>query len=199
MVLQAKNDQETASFCIIAYGSNLSSTLDLSNAPVEVALELLSSESLQIEAQSRHFRTPAFPPGSGPDFVNGAILCSTKFGPEQLLARLHQIEDTLGRTRNKRWEARVIDLDIIAFEGQIRPDRATYDAWKSLPLSEQTTRTPDQLILPHPRLQDRPFVLVPMHDIVPDWMHPVTGELLAEMIASFSAEELSEIRPILPG
>ncbi|MCP5073023.1 MAG: 2-amino-4-hydroxy-6-hydroxymethyldihydropteridine diphosphokinase [Rhodobacteraceae bacterium] len=196
MVLQAKNVQETESFCIIAFGSNLPSTLDLNDTPVEVALELLSREALRIEAQSRRFQTPAFPPDSGPDFVNGAVLCSTKLTPQQVLERLHAIEKMVGRTRDRRWEARVIDLDLVDFGGRILPDSETYRAWQSLPLAEQMTRAPDQLILPHPRVQDRPFVLVPMRDVAPEWVHPVSGRRLVEMIDTFTAEELSEIKPI---
>ncbi len=198
MVLQAKNDQESESLCIIAYGSNLPSTLDLTKGPVEVALELLSRESLRIVKKSRQFRTPAFPPGAGPDFVNGAVLCATQMLPEHLLDRLHAIERAVGRTRDKRWEARVIDLDIVDFDGHILPDLQTQKSWRNIDLVSQMNTAPEQLVLPHPRVQDRAFVLVPMADISPDWIHPVTGKTLAQMTAAFSPEELSEIKVIDP-
>ena len=164
--------------------------------PVGIALGLLSSESLQILQVSRQYRTPAFPAGSGPDYVNSAILCSTKYSCTELLAHLHEVERLVGRTRKKRWEPRIIDLDIIDCAGQIAPDTGIFQKWFDLPLDQQMQHAPEQMILPHPRVQDRPFVLVPMRDIVPNWVHPVTGLSLNQMLARFSAGELAEIRPI---
>ncbi len=164
--------------------------------PVAIALGLLSSESVKILNFGRSYQTPAFPPTSGPDFVNGAVLVSTTLSRTELLAHLHEIERKVGRTRNKRWEPRVVDLDLIDYAGQVAPDEVIFREWFDLPLDQQMQRAPEQLILPHPRLQDRPFVLVPMRDIVPNWVHPVTELSLNQMLARFSAEELTEIQPI---
>ena len=164
--------------------------------PVAIALGLLSSESIQVLDSSKQYQTPAYPLGSGPDYVNSVVLCSTTLSRSELLARLHEIEQLVGRTRKKRWEPRVIDLDIIDYAGQVAPDKDTFQEWFDLPLDQQMKCAPEQLILPHPRMQDRPFVLVPMRDITPNWVHPVTGLSLNQMLARFGAKELAEIRPI---
>jgi 2-amino-4-hydroxy-6-hydroxymethyldihydropteridine diphosphokinase len=115
-----------------------------------------------------------------------------------MLAHLHHIEHLIGRTRSKRWEPRIIDLDLIDFDGEIAPNPARYRHWRELPLEKQMKQVPEQLILPHPRLQDRPFVLVPMRDIMPDWVHPVTGETLDRLLEGFTKEQLAEIHQ-MPG
>ncbi len=155
---------------------------------------MLSSESVTILSQSQLYKTKAYPEGSGPDFTNGAVLCETTLDAQELLAHLHHIEHRLGRTRNTRWEPRIIDLDLIDFDGEIAPSLAQYRHWRDLPLETQMEQAPEHLILPHPRLQDRPFVLVPMRDIVPDWVHPVTGETLDQLLNRFTGDQLAEIR-----
>jgi 2-amino-4-hydroxy-6-hydroxymethyldihydropteridine diphosphokinase len=149
-----------------------------------------------IRAQSRLFSTPAFPPGSGPDYVNAALAVATDLDPEALLGRLHAIEEAFGRRRALRWGPRSLDLDLIAVDDAILPDRATFDAWAALPLAEQMTRAPDRLILPHPRLHERAFVLVPLLDVAPDWRHPVIGRSVREMCAALPAELREEARPL---
>lgn len=177
-------------------GSNQSNSLRGDLPPVEDALELLSSESVKILHQSALYRTKAFPAGSGPDFTNGAVLCETTLDAQGMLAHLHHIEHLLGRTRTDRWEPRIIDLDLIDFDGEITPDPAQYRHWRDLPLEKQMKQAPEQLILPHPRLQDRTFVLVPMRDIVPDWVHPVSDETLDQLLNRFTKDQLAEIQQI---
>ena len=104
----------------------------------------------------------------------------------------------MGRTRENRWEPRLCDLDLIAYDDIILPDLETFQKWKSLDLSDQQTHTPDQLVLPHPRMQDRSFVLVPLNDIAPDWRHPVTGITVSEMLDTVPEAELAEITEISP-
>ncbi len=150
-------------------------------------------------ARSRLFRTPAWPPGSGPDFANAVVWLWAPVPPVRLLARLHAIEARAGRIRGTRWAARVLDLDLLASGGRVWPDRATQAAWRALPPERQMREAPKGLILPHPRLQDRAFVLVPLRDIAPEWRHPVTGRRVTEMAARLSAAELMQIRPVRDG
>lgn len=83
--------------------------------------------------------------------------------------------------RVHRWGARTLDLDLIAVGGKVLPDAQTHKYWRDMPLDQQKTKTPNTLILPHPRLAERAFVLVPMLEVAPDWCHPVTGASVRQM------------------
>lgn len=146
--------------------------------------------------QSRLFRTPCFPAGAGPDFVNAVACCETDLPPEGVLQALHVIEAAMGRVRGTRWGARVIDLDLVAYGDSVLPGPDVYAYWAGLSLDAQARTAPDQLVLPHPRLQDRAFVLVPMMDVAPDWVHPVSGQSVRQMHAALDPAELAEIWPI---
>ena len=102
----------------------------------------------------------------------------------------------MGRQRVVRWGQRTLDLDLLAYGDEVAPDLAGYLQWRDLPLEAQSSAAPDQLILPHPRLQDRAFVLVPMADIVPDWRHPVTGHSTTRMLNDLDANDVAQILPL---
>lgn len=110
-----------------------------------------------------------------------------------MLAILHDIEGELGRTRKERWGARVIDIDLLDYEGCVLPSPEVYRHWRDMPLEEQKQTWPDDLILPHPRIQDRGFVLVPLKAVAPDWVHPVTHESIDTLIGQIDRQELQKI------
>ncbi len=194
--MQDPKDRKCKHYCLITLGANLPSATGTALQTLEKSLELFALESLQVNRISKWFSTPAFPAGSGPDFVNGAVMVQTSLAPSDVLSALHRIEAAMGRTRENRWEPRLCDLDLIAYDDLILPDLATFKQWKALDLASQKTKTPDQLVLPHPRIQDRSFVLVPLHDIAPDWVHPVTGITVSEMLAAIPTADLAEISVI---
>jgi 2-amino-4-hydroxy-6-hydroxymethyldihydropteridine diphosphokinase len=78
----------------------------------------------------------------------------------------------------------------------VLPDAATQADWRALPPDLQRMRAPDALILPHPRLQDRAFVLVPLADVAPDWVHPMLGMSVREMCGRLPAAERAEVRAL---
>ena len=160
---------------------------------VESAIEIFPHSVCAIRATSSFYRTAAFPAGSGPDFVNAALAVETSLSPQNFLAMLHDIEEQFGRVRSQRWGPRTLDLDLIGFDDCVLPDRATYDLWATLDASEQQTRAPDELILPHPRLAERAFVLVPLVEVAPDWIHPVSGRSVSQMFDALTDCDLGEV------
>jgi len=181
---------------LIALGGNLSSDVGEPARSLLVAIENMASEGLKVRAVSRFFRTPSFPDGTAPEYVNAAVSVQSDLAPAEILATLHRIETRFGRVRKERWGGRTLDLDILAISQAILPDRTTFKAWQELPPSSQIKAVPDQLIVPHPRLQDRAFVLVPLADIAPDWVHPVLGHNVADLCAALPRADVAAVRPI---
>lgn len=181
---------------LIALGGNLPTHRDspkdiLVKAASEIAGELGRNSRL-----SRPYATPCFPPGSGPDFVNAAMRIETELTADDLLDALHRIEAKAGRARRARWAARTLDLDLLAYGDQVRPDRATFAAWAGLDAEAQQARAPSFLLLPHPRMHERAFVLVPLADVAPDWQHPVFGKSVRTLLDALPARDRAAIVPI---
>jgi 2-amino-4-hydroxy-6-hydroxymethyldihydropteridine diphosphokinase len=180
---------------LIALGGNLPSGQGTPAHTLAAALSDLEAAGVTLLAVSRFFDTPCFPAGAGPDYVNAAARLASDLDPSQMLALLHRIEARHGRKRTQRWGMRTLDLDLLAAGDLVRPDAATQALWRSLPPDRQVEAVPDRLILPHPRLQDRAFVLIPLADIAPDWVHPLTGQSVAQMCAALPAAARAEVRP----
>jgi 2-amino-4-hydroxy-6-hydroxymethyldihydropteridine diphosphokinase len=191
-----KAESDVVDMILVAIGGNVSS---LSGSPEETIVHSIVDIYQRIGSPigtSSLYRTPAFPPGSGPDFVNAAVALQSNMSPEEILAILHDIEARYGRERQVRWGARTLDLDLIAVGTRVLPDRAVFDRWLALDAARQTVETPPQLILPHPRMQDRAFVLVPLADVAADWRHPVLGKTIGEMLADLPSAARAEVVPI---
>jgi 2-amino-4-hydroxy-6-hydroxymethyldihydropteridine diphosphokinase len=174
-------------------GGNLVSEFGPPEATIRHALDQFSGHGITVRKISRLFQTPAFPAGSGPDFVNAAVLCQSDLSPVELLEALKQIEVQAGRVRHTRWGARTLDIDIIALGSTVLPDADTFDYWLNLRHEEQQQAAPDKLIVPHPRAHERAFVLIPLADVAPDWCHPVLGKTVAEMVETLPKDDLAAI------
>jgi 2-amino-4-hydroxy-6-hydroxymethyldihydropteridine diphosphokinase len=163
---------------LVAVGANLPSPeFGPPLATCEAAWRELERRGLRLVRRSRWFETAPVPPSDQPWFVNGVAVVETGLPPEALLALLHDVEKRFGRERREVNAARVLDLDIVACGDLVR------------------TEPPP--ILPHPRLHERAFVLLPLADVAPDWRHPVDGRTVAEMIRALPADQ--PIRPLAEG
>lgn len=183
---------------LVALGGNLTSR---TGPPAETLLwamrQLAATDGFAISAVSRLWRTPAHPAGSGPDYVNAALAARSDLPAETILLRLHAIEAEAGRLRaGPRWQSRPLDLDLLAVGGQIAPDAAVQTEWRQLPPARQAERAPGRLILPHPRMQDRAFVLAPLAEIAPTWVHPLMGQSVARLLAALPSAAMTGMVPL---
>jgi 2-amino-4-hydroxy-6-hydroxymethyldihydropteridine diphosphokinase len=180
----------------VALGSNATSSAGSPKFTLQEVKTAITCDSVKVLEESRFFGSPAFPAGSGPDYVNAAITVETSLSAEALLMHLHRVEADFGRVRETRWAARTLDLDLLDYGGAVAPDAATLTHWMQLPLERQMKEAPERLILPHPRIQDRAFVLIPLADIAPDWVHPLTHRRLTDLLSALPEAEKDAICPL---
>ncbi|MEO0503849.1 MAG: 2-amino-4-hydroxy-6-hydroxymethyldihydropteridine diphosphokinase [Pseudomonadota bacterium] len=184
---------------LVALGSNEKHEQVSPASALQIAVTKLCEAGAVIRNRSAMYRTPAHPVGSGPDFANAVIEIEAQWNAREAITRLHEVEAEMGRRRRHRWEQRHIDLDLLAIGEDIRPDLATARSWINLPADQQQQRAPEQLVLPHPRMQDRAFVLVPLADVAPDWMHPVLRRTATDLRDSLPPAEREAVTPIENG
>ena len=183
---------------LISLGSNADSRWGDPTGTVQKAMLAVAQLSDRAAQFSQFYATSAFPAGSGPDFVNAAMAMITTLSPHDLLSHLHQIEAEAGRERHARWAQRTLDLDLIGLGNEVYPDEQTHAHWRNLSIQDQMRRTPDTLILPHPRMQDRAFVLVPLAEIAPNWVHPLLGQSIAALCAQLPQADRADVVPLTP-
>jgi len=190
---------DDAKHALIAFGANLSFGENLPEHTITQAVSHLSRRGIVAVQCSPLYRTPCFPAGSGPDYVNAVAQVALPAGMDaaECLAILHDVEGTFGRKRTTRWGMRTLDIDLLAIDDMVLPDVATHTHWRGLRPEVQVVAAPDRLILPHPRLQDRAFVLVPLAAVAPDWVHPVTGASVTMMLAALPQADRDDVRQIV--
>ncbi|MEH1843433.1 MAG: 2-amino-4-hydroxy-6-hydroxymethyldihydropteridine diphosphokinase [Nostoc sp.] len=150
----------------LALGSNIGD----SHTILETAIEILAQiPGIFLEARSNWYQTKAVGPPQ-PDYLNGCVTLQVEMLPQQLLEILLGIEQQFGRVRQQRWEPRTLDLDLLLYDDFI-------------------VDTPN-LQIPHPRMRDRAFVLVPLAEIAADWIEPVSGCVIKELLKEVDCSDV---------
>lgn len=144
---------------VVALGSNLRGHYRSSRDLLEAALQRLADVGLDVTRRSRWWRSAAWPDRGRPDYLNGVVIVETDLTPRQVMDALLGIEAAFGRRRGAPNDSRTLDLDLIAH------GRAILDE--------------PGLTLPHPRAHERRFVMGPLAEIAPGWIHPRIGETAA--------------------
>jgi len=150
---------------IVALGSNLPGPYTSREALLEAALAALPDVGLTVVARSTWWTSAAWPDPAGPEYLNGVAIVTTDLSPTDTLAALHGVEERFGRARGAANAPRTLDLDLIAH------GRTVLDG---------------DLVVPHPRAQDRLFVMGPLAELASAWVHPVSGEPAFRLAANAS-------------
>ena len=156
-------------------GSNLSSFFGSRYDNITIAINLLIESKLVISKVSNFYETPSYPNKKLPKFLNIGILANYNQSHFDLLKKINLIEKKIGRKKTKKNEPRVIDIDIIDFNGKIK------------------NKNSKNLILPHPRSHLRNFVLYPILQIDPNWSHPILKKNVRFLINNLSQKSRIEI------
>jgi 2-amino-4-hydroxy-6-hydroxymethyldihydropteridine diphosphokinase len=139
------------------------------------ALAALKEKRIRILTRSGWYRTEPVPRSDQPWFVNAVVSVATELGAKDLLMLLQAAERQFGRIRAGVNAPRILDLDILDYQGEVIDTMS--------------------LVLPHPRLHERRFVLMPIAEIAPDWRHPMFGLTAAQLLAQLSSEQQIERLP----
>jgi len=143
--------------CLIALGGNLNA----SEALFDAALSKLERSAIRVVQLSNVLRTQPVGSSAGDTFLNAAATLDCTLLPSELLAVMHEVEDHFGRTRTLHWGPRTLDLDLLLFD-------------------EQVIDQPD-LVIPHPAMWYRRFVLDPAVQVAADMMHPILKQTISEL------------------
>lgn len=143
--------------CLIALGGNLGA----SESMFEAAMHTLEQPAISLIRISRVFRTRPVGASAGNEFLNAAATIECGLEPNELLSALHEVELDFGRTRTQHWGPRTLDLDLLLFDQHVldRPD----------------------IVVPHPAMWYRRFVLDPAADVAPEMMHPILMQTVSEL------------------
>ena len=154
-------------------GSNLNSIHGSRFNNITIAIRLLIEANLKIEKISNFYETPSYPNQKLPKFLNIGILVNKKLNLLKLYKDINLIQKKIGRIQTKKNDPRVIDIDIVDFNGLIKDSK--------------------DLILPHPRAHLRNFVLYPILEIDPKWSHPILRKNARYLINKLSQKSRIEI------
>ena len=159
----------------LAIGSNLGNK----ERNICLAKYKLQSNGVKLIKSSSNYETLSWPNKKDPKFINAVIKISTTLSPMMLMQKCLNIENYLGRKRSKKNEPRICDIDIIDYDQKILKGTKN-----------------NKLILPHPEMHKRNFVLLPLYEISQSWIHPVKKKKINKLIKLLNIEDLRAINLI---
>lgn len=155
---------------LLGLGANLDSAVGSPAITIVSSLGAMAAQRIRVLKVSPFYRTPAWPDPSDPPYVNAVALVQTPLGPVGLLKALLAIEAVFGRERSRPNAPRTLDLDLIDYDGRVEVGPP---------------------VLPHPRAAERVFVLKPLADVAPRWVHPESHKSVADLLAGLPAADLA--------
>ncbi|BBA80207.1 2-amino-4-hydroxy-6-hydroxymethyldihydropteridine pyrophosphokinase [cyanobacterium endosymbiont of Rhopalodia gibberula] len=157
--------------CAIALGSNLGNSFKILEKTIQIFDQL---SEVYLKSHSHWYKTiPIGPPQ--PNYLNGCAILETYLVPDKLLETLLNIEQQWGRVRRERWGPRTLDLDLLLYGDLILKT--------------------DTLQIPHPRMTQRGFVLIPLAEISPNWVHPVSKKEIIQLLDEVNCSGVSLYQP----
>ena len=166
----SNTSEELYSKAAIGLGSNLGESF----TTLENAIQTLNETSgITLTSHSDWYRTKPVGGPPQPDYVNACALLNVELEPDKLLETLLEIEQQFGRVRNEHWGARTLDLDLILYDDLILDS--------------------PNLQIPHPRMKERAFVLVPLAEIAPNWIEPVSGKIITQLLKEVDCSGVTQV------
>lgn len=153
----------------ISLGSNMGDRLGI----IRQAILLLKGKCIAVTSVSDVFETAPWGHRDQPWFLNACLLAETTDHPGDLLLKLQSIENELGKTTRYKWGPREIDLDLLFMD--------------NLTINEE------KLVIPHPEMHHRAFVLVPLNQVAPDWVHPLLRRKVKELVTQVTIDDVVRI------
>jgi len=160
----------------LGIGSNLDSRSGNRFENIKKTIFFLNLEKIKILKYSSFYESPSYPKKTNPKFINNIVEVETNFSPIILLKKINKIEKIMGRIRSIKNEPRVCDIDIIDYNNNIINSKS--------------------LNLPHKSVENRNFVLFPLKEICPNWIHPVTNRKIDILINNLDIAKRNEITKI---
>jgi len=165
---------------VLSLGSNLRSKYGDKYENLKYAISLLEHMGILLDKKSSFYETPSYPDKNKPKFVNMVISIKTSLSPVNLMTIIIDIEKKLERIRKNKNDPRTCDIDIIDYKDQII----------------KIKNNNFHLEIPHKNLASRNFVLYPLQEILPNWKHPKTKEILTVLINKLNEEDRKSILKI---
>ena len=165
--------EKLAKIAFLGIGSNLGNK----KRNIELAKSKLEKNNITITKVSKNYETLSWPDKKKPKFINIVLKIKTSLSPYDLMKECLLIENELGRIRNKKYEPRTCDIDIIDYDGKILKNA-----------------NHQNLTLPHPKMHRRNFVLLPLFEIAKTWIHPIKKVSIKELVTSLKTKDLRTIK-----